>query len=139
MSPASVSRPEAEAVCRTRPSPSASWNTGAVPVLMTQPRLASLKNTDDEKKRLHYYYVNLTHAGLVSAFEQTDAIIRQVAQEKSAVLLDAAPNFTGRGDLFTDEVHYNAAGSQAIAEYVAAELGKLLTRRHGDTETSGRK
>ena len=114
-------------------------NAGAVPVLMTQPRLASVKNTDEEKKRLHYYYVNLTHEGLVKAFEQTDDIIRRTAQEKNAPLIDAAPQLTGRGDLFTDEVHFNDAGSQAVAELVATELGKLLTRRHGDTETQGRK
>jgi lysophospholipase L1-like esterase len=107
-------------------------NAGAAPVLMTQPRLASLKNTDDEKKRLHYYYVNLTHEGLVKAFEQTDAIIRQTAQDKGATLIDAAPQLTGRGELFTDEVHYNDAGSQAIAEFVAGELAKVLTQRRKD-------
>ena len=109
-------------------------NAGAVPILMTQPRLASLTNTDDEKKRLHYYYVNLTHEGLVKAFEQTDDIIRRTAQEKNAPLIDAAPSLTGRGNLFTDEVHYNDAGSQAVAELVAGELGKLLTQRRKDTE-----
>jgi lysophospholipase L1-like esterase len=114
-------------------------NAGAVPVLMTQPRLASLNNTDDEKKRLHYYYVNLTHEGLVKAFGTTDDIIRRTAQEKGATLLDAAPKLSGRGDLFADEVHYNDAGSQAIAELTAAELRNLLTRRHRDTETQGDK
>jgi lysophospholipase L1-like esterase len=108
--------------------------TGAVPVVMTQPRLASLKNTEEEKKRLHYYYVNLSHEGLVNAFEQTDTIIRQAFASKEAVVFDAAPKFTGRGDLFTDEVHFNAAGSQAMAEYVAAELGKLLTQRRKEAE-----
>ena len=107
-------------------------NVGAVPVLMTQPRLVSLANSDEEKRRLHYYYVNLTHEGLVKAFERTDEIIRQVAREKNAVLVDGVPQLTGRGDLFTDEVHYNYAGSQAIAEYVASEFAKLLVQRQRD-------
>lgn len=104
-------------------------NTGSVPVLMTQPRLAAATNTEEEKSRLHYHYINLTHEGLLAAFAQTDDIIRRTAKEKGVPLLDAAPRLTGRGDLFTDEVHYNDAGSQAVAELVAGELARLIKAR----------
>jgi lysophospholipase L1-like esterase len=103
-------------------------NTGSVPVMITQPRIVASNNPPELIRSLKFAnYVQMSHAGLVRAFAQTDDLIRQTAQEKGAILLDAAPRLSGRADLFTDEVHFNDAGAQAMAEFVAGELIKALS------------
>lgn len=101
-------------------------NIGAVPVLMTQPRLVSPDNTPQEKQRIGYDIVGLDHDELLRAFELTDGIIREIAREKEVALIDASELFTGRGELFVDHVHLSDRGADAVADAVAVIIENLL-------------
>ena len=47
-------------------------NIGAVPMLMTEARLVDRNNTDQEKSRISYDYVLLTHEALCTAFDKEE-------------------------------------------------------------------
>jgi lysophospholipase L1-like esterase len=99
---------------------------GAVPVLITQARLVSELNTETDRNKIRYDYQLLSHDALVKAFNECDEAVRQVANEKGALLIDLSKKFSGRSDIFRDHVHTTAKGSQALAEEVAAEMKKIL-------------
>jgi len=104
-------------------------NIGATPILMIQARLVSPDNTEAEKKRIKYQYALLTHQGLVKAFSATDQILREVAQNQGAFLIDANQELGAKSDLFIDHIHLNDLGSRALAELAAAELEKILKEK----------
>lgn len=101
-------------------------NIGAVPILMTQPRLVSPNNSESERSKIRYEYVNLTHDALLGSFQKTDEIIHEVAAEKGVVVIEASKELTGKGALFRDHVHLTKQGSQVLAEYVAARMAEIL-------------
>ncbi len=101
-------------------------NIGAIPILMTQARLISPTNTKEEKKHIRYNYVQMDHQTLLSAFQKTDEIIRQVAQEKHAFFIDSSQQLSGQKEYFTDQVHLTDAGSMKLAQITATFLGPLV-------------
>jgi hypothetical protein len=105
-------------------------NIGAVPILITEARLVRPDNTPAEKERIAYWYQLLTHEALCRAFERCDDIMRSVAQEKGAYLIDAAAAFADKGGLFADHVHVTPEGSKQLARFVAEQLAPIL-REHG--------
>lgn len=94
-------------------------NVGAIPILMTQPRLVTKNNTDEQKARINYQYQLLTHQALSMAFEKTDEIIYEVAEEKNVPVIDASNSLSGRDDLFGDHVHLTSKGSEEVSNFVA--------------------
>ena len=80
-------------------------NIGATPVLLTQARLVAANNPEEDRKRIHYEQVWLTHDGLVRALDDCDQAVLEVAQEKGLKVLDLSAMFSGRAELFEDEVH----------------------------------
>jgi lysophospholipase L1-like esterase len=102
---------------------------GAVPILMTQPRLVVLHNSKEDRKKIMYEYVGLTHEALCRAFAFTDSTIRDVAEKEQVLLIDASAAITGQAPCFADHVHLNAHGSQKLAELVARELDDMLSNR----------
>lgn len=104
-------------------------NIKAVPILMIPARLVSPNNTEAEKRRIKYQYALLNHRGLLKAFEATDKILQEVAQNKSAYLINANQELGGRGDLFIDHIHLNPRGSEALAQFTARQLEKILAER----------
>lgn len=104
-------------------------NIGAVPVLMTEARLVSPDNTPAQKEHIAYGYQLLTHEALCRAFQRCDDVIRSVAQEKGAYLIDASVQLTGREDLFVDHVHFTEEGSKQAAQLVAEHFITLLRSR----------
>jgi lysophospholipase L1-like esterase len=103
-------------------------NVGATPILMIEGRLVVPGNTAEEKRRISYDYVLLTHEGLCNAFEQQDQVIRQVAEAKGIRVMERpAREVTGKGELFANHIHLNQAGSARLAELVAEELAPVLT------------
>jgi len=101
-------------------------NIGAIPILMTQARLVTRANTDEQRKRIRYGFQLLTHEGLCDAFEETDAIIRQVADKKGVRVIDVSEGLTGVDEFFRDHVHLSAQGRERISQLVADELVEFL-------------
>ncbi len=101
-------------------------NIGAEPILVTQARLVTPDHTPEQRERVGYRFVSLTHDALCRAFAATDQAIRGVAQEKGAGIMDASLEMTGQEAWFRDHVHLNAAGSARLAELLAEYMvGRL--------------
>ena len=104
-------------------------NINSTPILLTQPRLVDKNNTEIDKNKIAYGYVNLSHNALVKAFNKCDSIMHKVAKNKNAMIIDLSNKFSGNSKLFLDHVHTNQLGSQAIAEEVATTLKILLSEK----------
>jgi lysophospholipase L1-like esterase len=101
-------------------------NAGAAAVLVSHARLVARDNTGEQKKRIAYDLVGLSHDALCDAFEATDRIMQEVAAEKRVALIDASSRLSGRQELFLDHVHFNELGSKALAAVVATAMASLL-------------
>jgi lysophospholipase L1-like esterase len=101
-------------------------NIGAEPILMPQARLVHPDNTEDQRRRIRYDYVRLTHEALCRAFDKIDTTLREVAANKGARLLGASTRLNGREEYFLDHVHLNLAGSAALAAVLAPELTRII-------------
>jgi lysophospholipase L1-like esterase len=101
-------------------------NIDAVPVLITQARLVSPKNSTAEKSKIGYDYPKMDHQTLVQAFEKTDEIIKSVAKTKRVRLIDASAEMTGVNEYFTDHVHLSKTGSGELARIVSDYLFNLI-------------
>ncbi len=99
---------------------------GARPVFVTQARLLAPENGPAERARLNLAYVGLDHAAALRAYADVDAALRDVAAREQAPLLEASARLSGRSELFVDHVHTTAAGSEALARFLAEELETLL-------------
>jgi hypothetical protein len=101
-------------------------NIGAVPVLVLQARLVHRNNTEEQRDKIRYSYVRLTHPLLCQAFEKIDTIIHEVAAKKGVKVIGASSRLNGREELFIDHVHLNLAGSAALAALLAPELAAMI-------------
>ena len=104
----------------------ASRAVGAVPVLLTQARLVRALNSDEEKAKIGYEHVRLSHEALVRAFSDCDDRIRSVAQSEDVALLELGAVAFGRSDWFVDHVHTTSLGSESLAEATTEFLLPLL-------------
>ena len=104
------------------------FNIGATPILLTQARLVHASNTFAQKERLDYHHVRLTHETLLDVFDRFDTIVRDVATEKKAILIDASEQLTGKNWAFYDQVHFDleGRGSEAMSQLIADHLHKVL-------------
>tara|TARA_Y100000768_G_C23963915_1_gene676847 strand:+ start:36 stop:1361 length:1326 start_codon:yes stop_codon:yes gene_type:complete len=107
-------------ICRT---------IGATPILMTQPRLVSNTNSDADKNKIQYQYVNLNHDTLVDAFNKCDSIIFEIANSHDVDIIDASKYFTGKPELFTDHVHTTKLGSELIAKKTSHLLEIIFSQK----------
>ncbi len=103
-----------------------SRNIHAIPILITQATLASPTNTAEDRKRIGYGYVGLSHEGIVRAYEKCRQVILQTAREKNANVLDLMPELQGKSELFHDHDHTTSHGSEEVARRVAHFLDPLL-------------
>jgi hypothetical protein len=115
-------------------------NIGAKPILMTQARLVVSDNTAVQREHIDYHHVVLTHEVLVETFDKLDEIVRNVAVEKDAVLIDASAHLSGKEWAFYDHVHLDLAGkgSEALAQFIADRLQDVFSqelRNKGSTKT----
>ena len=101
-------------------------NIGARPILITQARLVHPENTEDQKKRIDYHHIGLSHKAILETFSRQDAIIKKVAQSKNIPVFDAAQEFSGMDWAFYDHVHFLPAGSEAMAEFIGSKLKEIL-------------
>jgi len=110
-----------------------SRNIGAVPVLLTQARLVSDMNDEQDKSKILYNFQLLNHEGIVRAFNECDQVVREIARDKGVNLIDLSKKLSGQSDLFTDHVHLTLKGSKVIAQYTSLELGKIFQNNYDKT------
>lgn len=107
---------------------SAARDAGAIPILATQARLVTDTTSPEDRKRISYDYVRLSHEAIVRAFAACDAAIYEVGKQTSAHVIDVSSALSGRSDLFSDHVHTTAKGSRAIAKLVGEQLALVMPR-----------
>ena len=99
---------------------------GAVPVLMTEARLATADNTESQKSRIVYESVKFTHRGLLRSYEAIEETLRKVSSEKGVDLIDVSQEMDGKDEFFLDHVHLTPKGSEQLAEITAQKLADLI-------------
>lgn len=104
-------------------------NIGATPILLTQARLVTSSNTEEDRKRIKYDYINLSHEAIVHAFTDCDRAVFSAARAEDVPVLDLSRMFTGRSELFADHVHTTPSGSEALAKATADFLESILDKR----------
>jgi lysophospholipase L1-like esterase len=84
-----------------------------------------------------YYMPYMSIEGLLDAFDAYNHVIRAVAAETNALLVDNENNIPGDSTHFRDSVHFSDVGSHAMAKRVVAvllnseEFTELVQRRAG--------
>ena len=106
-----------------------SRNINAVPILLTEATLVSPNNSAEERKLIGYNYQLLTHSALVRAYNEAYEVIRSVAQEKGAGVLDLAKELNGKPELFIDHAHLSTKGSEEVAKRVSDFLASDLKEK----------
>lgn len=102
-------------------------NIGAVPILMTQGSLIEKDNQGKEKFRLRHVDKMAPYDFTFQAIQQADQIIRDVAQEKKAYLIDAKKMLVENGKpLYFDHVHLGDEGSKVLAIIVKNALKEII-------------
>ena len=64
----------------------------------------------------------MTPNSLLDAFDAYNQIIRDVAMEEDAILIDTAMAIPGDAAHFVDSVHFSDQGAAAMAKFVTARL-----------------
>ncbi len=105
---------------------SAARDIGAMPIFLTQARVISVSNDDQTRRKIPYYYVQMSRAALVRAFGDCDKSLLHAAEAENVRVLDLAQMFSGRPELFVDHVHTSRAGSEMIAATVAEFLAGVM-------------
>jgi lysophospholipase L1-like esterase len=101
-------------------------NTGAEPMLVAEAVLFSPDLTAEDRERINYKLVGLKHDELIRVADTMAETMKAVAQDQGIVFLDPRPDMNGRPEYFIDHVHLSEAGSQALAEIVAAKLTEAI-------------
>lgn len=102
-------------------------NIGAVPVLMTEGTLIRKDNQDKEKWRLRHVAGMVPYQFSNEAMLAADEIIRSVAREKNADLIDAKELLVEKDKLlYIDHVHLEDEGSKVLASLVKEHLKRLI-------------
>ena len=97
--------------------------SGARPILLTAP--SSLKPEHPVARALVEESLNFDDAArLPATHEAYNAVVRAVAAETGAGLVDLAEAFAGAPELFTDGIHLSAAGHALAARLIAKGLSK---------------
>ena len=75
---------------------------------------------------VHRWNEHLSARGWLSAVEQLNGVIREVAEETHTRLVETAVDITGREDLFRDLVHFSPEGHAEMAGTIASALVRAL-------------
>lgn len=102
------------------------------PILVTQATLVVRDLPPGDRTRVRYDYQQLTHEGLVRAFEQTYDIIQSIGIRTNTEIIDVASEMNGRSNLFVDHVHTTPAGSKALARLVSDALASRIAVSSAD-------
>ena len=77
-----------------------------------------------------YYMPYMTPNTLLDSFDAYNRVIRAVAKEENAVLIEAATAIPGDDRHFTDSIHFNNRGSEVMANVVSKSLLQLVNQRN---------
>jgi lysophospholipase L1-like esterase len=106
---------------------------GAEPVLCTFSTsfspTASAPVPPDVVLFAHRWNEHLSPRGWLAAVEQLNGVIRDVAEQEGALLVDTAAVLAGREEKFRDPVHFTADGHTVLAETIAAALSRTMARK----------
>jgi hypothetical protein len=102
-------------------------NIRAVPVLLTEARLAAPGIGPDQEKRILYDYVALTPEGLLKAYAAVDREMHEAAAEKHVAVIDASAVMSGKDAFFVDHSHLTESGSIEMGRIVTNALIPLLS------------
>jgi len=89
---------------------------------------ARLRSEQSDEEQLQaaasalYYMPFMTPRGLLGSYAQYNRIIREVARETGALLIEGENDIPGDAQHFTDSVHFTDAGSRAMAVRVSSAL-----------------
>lgn len=89
---------------------------------------ARLRGGQGEEEQLQavasalYYMPFMTPRGLLDSYARYNEIIREVARETGALLIEGENDIAGDAKHFTDSVHFTDAGSRAMASRVSSTL-----------------
>jgi lysophospholipase L1-like esterase len=72
-----------------------------------------------------YYMPFMSPQGLIVAYERYNVIIREVAADTGALLIDDPDSIPGTSEYFFDTVHFTDAGSRAMADRVVKVLAGI--------------
>ena len=102
-------------------------NIGATPILMTEGTLIQKDNEKKEKWRLRFVPSIIPYDFSYTAIQEAATIIKSVAKEKNAVLIDAKELLVEKDHLlFIDHVHLEDQGSEELAIIVKNKLEELI-------------
>lgn len=102
-------------------------NIGAVPVIVTQPRLMTPTNATVESQKLaNFKRMFKHHDYVIRCFEAANSALKSISSAKKVTLIDAASQFTGDTEMFIDHIHLSEAGSHRLASYLADQLIPVL-------------
>lgn len=69
-----------------------------------------------------FYMPFMTPASIIQAYDQYNRIIREVARDTGALLIEGERDIPGDAQHFTDSVHFSDAGSRLMAQRVSRAL-----------------
>jgi len=110
----------------------------AVATFSIQPRR---EQTPEQQMRASasalFYMPFVTPATIIDVFARYNQIIREVARDTGALLIEGENDIPGDPAHFTDSVHFSDAGSQAMAERIGRSLAGSAVLR--DIVSSGQR
>jgi hypothetical protein len=97
---------------------------GVIPVIVSQATLAKPENLDDIECRMliGVELQEMTHPVLADAWVEATNRLRNIAQEHSALFVDAYSAVPATREYLEDHVHFTEAGRARLAEEIAAAL-----------------
>ena len=105
---------------------------GAIPILTTfatRYDVSNYKNIPlDDKLWFVRYNEYLSSKGWVETISEFNRITKDVARKNNIMLLDVAPDLSGKVNLFTDFVHFSKRGHEVIANAMASDFMKYKTK-----------
>ena len=102
---------------------------GAKPILITHAcKASSPLNEEDlpDLKAMQVFFPRATPKSMVAFEEAAGEVVRQLGRAKHVPVFDAGAQLNGRRDEFADLVHFNDAGAQRMAHFLADQLEPLL-------------
>jgi lysophospholipase L1-like esterase len=129
---------------RLRALVEASQNVAPVVVVATFSHRIRPEQSPQEQLRASntslYYMPYMSVQGILGGFEAYNGVIREVARETGAILIDGENSIPGDARYFIDSVHFTDAGSELMARRVFLKLSEspefnelLESRRTGSS------
>ena len=104
----------------------ASQKVASVVALATFSTRVSREQSAEEQARAAlgalYYMPHMSIEGLIAGYEEYNRVIREVARQTGAILIDGETRIPADGMHYTDTVHFTDTGSKVMAERVSRAL-----------------